>query len=109
LNSAAKSLRDGKRDSHAEASLEATVKMMQLLREIREFMLSATQAWNSFCQMDLAFFSDLDDRDINVARYNMKSAFETLVELEQKLVFLDRYFADSVNFVSTSGKPRSTR
>jgi hypothetical protein len=77
---------------------------MQLLREVREHMLPVIRAWQSFHESDMAFFADLVDSDlsIRVALYDMKSAFEKLVDLEQKLVFLDKYFADSANIVCAS-------
>jgi hypothetical protein len=74
---------------------------MQLLREVREHILVAIRAWDSFRETDIAFFTDLNDHNVKVSLRDIKSSFDTLVELKQKLVSLDGFLADSAKFVSS--------
>lgn len=76
-----------------------TVETMQLLREVREHILPAIRAWASFHKTHLAFFEDLDDRDVKFASSHMEESFAELVELEQKLGFLDSFLSDSATVV----------
>jgi hypothetical protein len=75
---------------------------MRLLREVREHILPAIRAWDSFAARDLALFADLNDRAVVFARDNIRSSFGKLVELEQKLGFLESYCAETASTVSTS-------
>jgi hypothetical protein len=72
---------------------------MQLLREVREHIVLAIGAWDSFVDTGKEFFIDLEDHDVQVALDNMKSSFGQLNNLKQKLVFLEDYFADSAKMV----------
>jgi hypothetical protein len=76
---------------------------MQLLREVREHLLPAIRAWDSFAARDLALFADLNDRAVDFARDNIRSSFGKLVELEQKLGFLEDYCAETAKIVSIIG------
>ncbi|KAH7072767.1 hypothetical protein BKA63DRAFT_567359 [Paraphoma chrysanthemicola] len=94
-NSASEGLCSSKQDRFAAKDLLASSQAMkQLLREVREHMMPAIRAWDLFKDIDLPFFADLQDRDAKFATSDMRSSFGKLVDLEQKLGFLDQYFVE---------------
>jgi hypothetical protein len=66
-------------------------------------MLPAIRAWDAFAARDLALFADLNDRAVDFARDNIRSSFGKLVELEQKLVFLENYCSETAKTVGKFG------
>tara|TARA_R110002003_G_scaffold1907_2_gene23706 strand:- start:1606 stop:1947 length:342 start_codon:yes stop_codon:yes gene_type:complete len=100
-NSAFEGLCSSKLNRFAAKELFTSLQAIkQLVREVREHMLPAIRAWDAFRDADLLFFADLQDRDAKFAISDMRSSFGKLVNLEQKLGFLDQYLADIAKDVS---------